>query len=288
MSRITNRNLIVDATGRLTAVGIDTPRLDAETLLAHAAGFSRSQLVARLPDPVPDDIGARFASFVDRRLTLEPVAYIVGEKEFYGLPFETTPATLIPRPETELIVDRVLALPGADRPMRVADIGVGTGCIGITVAARRPAWRVTGVDISPAALAVARRNAVRHGVADRIDFVEGDGLTAVAGPLDIIASNPPYVPDDAPDVAAGVSRHEPHTALYAGPDGLDLIRRLIAEAPARLADGGVMFVEMGRDQGAAVATLVAKTSGLTLEKIVPDLAGLDRLAIIRPSVSPNR
>ena len=280
--------LLRAASEQLAAAGIDTARLDAEVLLGHALGQSRAGLYARLTDEVGDEAAARFAALLDRRARREPVAYLTGEQEFWSLAFTVTPDVLIPRPETELIVSSAMpwraALPRGQaprerRPPGVLDVGTGSGCIAVALARELPDADITAVDVSPAALAVARRNAERHGVADRIAFVESDvyaGLPADAT-FDLIVSNPPYLaPDDhrSPELD-----FEPRAALDAGADGLDVIRRLLAGASARLRPEGLLLVEIGAGQADAVLALAA-AAGLPA-RVEPDLAGIPRLLVAR-------
>ena len=278
--------LLRAASERLAAAGIDTARLDAEVLLGHVLGRTRAGLYARLNETVSDEAAPRFAALLDRRARREPVAYLTGEQEFWSLPFIVSPDVLIPRPETELIVSHAIrwraALPRgqAPRERRLLDIGTGSGCLAVVLAREIADAMVTAADISPAALAVARRNAERHGVAERIAFLASDvyaGLPADAS-FDVIASNPPYLaPGDqrSPELA-----FEPRAALDAGADGLDVIRRLLAGASARLRPEGQLLVEIGAGQANAVLAL-ADAAGLT-GAVEPDLAGIPRLLVARP------
>lgn len=290
--------LLRAARERLAAAGIDTARLDAEVLLGFALGVTRAGLYARLNDELDGAAAARFDALLGRRLQREPVAYLTGEQEFWSLPFFVSPAVLIPRPETELIVwsaarerrsagrrvSGARAVPGgADAPHSILDVGTGSGCIAIALARELPDARITAADVSPAALAMARRNAERHGVAGRIAFVESDVYDALPrdATFDLIASNPPYLaPGDqrSPELA-----FEPQSALHAGADGLDVIRRLIAGASARLRPAGLLLVEIGAGQAGAVLAL-AHAAGLT-GRVEPDLAGIPRLLVARLGVS---
>jgi release factor glutamine methyltransferase len=267
--------LLRAATERLAAAGIETARLDAEVLLAHALGLDRAALYARLQEEVD---GARFAALLERRLRREPIAYLTGEQEFWSLPFIVTPDVLIPRPETELLVATAMQwrAPQAPHPS-VLDIGTGSGCLAVALAREMPAAVVTAVDLAPAALAIARRNAARHGVADRIIFLAGDLYAPLpaGATYELIASNPPYVGSE--DAVSPETAFEPRGALYAGADGLDVVRRLIAGAPPRLAPGGLLLVEIGAGQTAAVQAL-AQAAGLAA-RIEPDLAGIPRLLV---------
>jgi release factor glutamine methyltransferase len=267
--------LLAAATARLSAAGIDSARLDAEVLLAHALGMGRTTLFIRLRDPVAPDTASRLETLLRRRERREPVAYLTGEQEFWSLRFEVSPDVLIPRPETELLVELALRELPIDQPLRVLDIGTGSGCIAVAIAHERPSVHVTAVDVSAAALAVALRNAAAHGVTARMTFIESDLFAALPtdARFDVIASNPPYLaPSDAvsPELAS-----EPHNALYAGADGLDIIRRLIVAAPERLQPHGRLLIEIGQGQSDAVLTLV-RAAGFTAE-VVPDLAGIPRV-----------
>ncbi|MBX3026475.1 peptide chain release factor N(5)-glutamine methyltransferase [bacterium] len=270
--------LLRAASERLAAAGIETARLDAEVLLAHALGIGRAALYARLREPAD---GAGFEALLARRLRREPIAYIVGEQELWSLPFLVTPDVLIPRPETELLIATglrwIAALPRGRAPATALDLGTGSGCIAVALAHELPALVLAAVDLSPAALAVARRNAQRHGVAERIRFLAGDlyePLSAGAT-FDLIVSNPPYL---APgDAASPETACEPPTALFAGADGLDVIRRVVAGAPSRLAPAGALLVEIGAGQAAAAQALAA-AAGLAA-RVAPDLAGIPRLLV---------
>lgn len=254
-----------------------TARLDAELLLGHALGWSRVQMMAERRRTLGEAELAAFGALVERRAQLEPVAYITGHKEFYGMEFEVTPAVLVPRPETELLVD--LALAEARRlgqlSLRAADVGTGSGCIAVALAAHWRPVHVVAVDISEAALAVARRNVRRYGLGERVECVLGDLLGPVEPPLDLLVSNPPYTVLSAID--ENVRRHEPHLALDGGPDGLEPYRRLLAQAPRWLRPGGAVFVEIGDTQGAAVAALARAHFPNGHIAVHQDLAGLDRV-----------
>lgn len=266
--------LLGGAAPRLAAAGIDSARLDAELLLAHALGIDRTRLFARLREAVPAGAAEAFAALLERRLRREPLAYLTGEQEFWSLRFAVTPAVLIPRPETELLVELAQRLQPA--PRQVLDVGTGSGCIAVALARELPRAQLTAVDLSAEALAVARRNAAAHGVAPRIEFAAGDvyaGLPPAAA-FDLIVSNPPYL---APgDAASPEIDFEPRTALYAGDDGLDVVRRLLADAGARLRPGGHILIEIGQGQADAVLALAAG-AGLRDATVAPDLAGIARV-----------
>lgn len=263
---------IRDAARRLEETS-DTARLDAEVLMAHALGTTRSGLLlGRMRDPVP----AEFSALVDRRLAHEPVAYITGEQEFFGLPFRVGPDVLIPRGDSEVLVETALAArPDAGR---VLDCGVGSGALLLAVLANCGTARGIGIDRSPAALATARANAAALGLGDRADMREADwhapGWAGDLGRFDLILANPPYVEDDAP-LAASVRAFEPAGALFSGPDGLDDYRVLVPQLPGLLAPGGVALVEIGHRQAQAVLAIGA-AAGLSGE-VRQDLGARDRV-----------
>lgn len=249
--------------------------LEAELLIAHASGRNRAWLYAHMDDPA-DNID-RIECLVKRRLGGEPVAYILGQREFYSREFIVTPDVLIPRPETELLIDMALELP-LPSDARVLDIGTGSGCIALTLAAERAGWTVMASDISGPALAVAKRNRMRLNLG-RIEFFEVD-LYPPNGSLNLnlIISNPPYVTENDQHLKQGDVRFEPLVALSPGADGLDTIRRLIATAPTHLVAGGWVLVEHGHDQGPAVAS-VFREHGFEAVKTCKDLAGHDRVTM---------
>lgn len=251
-----------------------TPRLDAEVLLAHSTGFSRASLLAFPERTLASGERTAFEQRVRARAAGVPVAYLTGRKEFYALPLKITPAVLVPRPETELLVDQVLARLPAERPCRVLDLGTGSGAIALAVKAGRPLAEVVASDLEPAALALARDNAARLGLA--IEWRLGDWCDALepAERFDLIASNPPYVERE---VLVGALAHEPRPALDGGRDGLDPLRKILATAPDRLVPGGWLVLEHGATQRAALAELAAATPGLVRSAGYADLAGHDRV-----------
>ncbi len=277
-TRQTIAQALAEATTRLVAASA-TPRLDAELLLAHVLGFSRARLLAEGRTPLEAADADAFVQALARRETLEPVAYITGEKAFFGLDFMVTRDVLVPRPETELLVEQALLL-ASRRPglHTIADIGTGCGCIAVALAANLPRARVLAIDLSPAALSVARHNIHRHGLADRISTRQGDLLTPLDAPVDLLVSNPPYT--ILRDIDENVRRHEPPLALDGGPDGLAPYRRLLADAPRVLMPGGAIVLEIGETQGQAVARLGADAFPRAAIAILPDLAGLDRVVVI--------
>lgn len=271
---------IREAAERLAATS-DTFRLDAEVLMAHALGVSRSRmLLSHMPDAVPD----RFHMLVDRRMMCEPVAYITGTQEFFGLPFRVTPDVLIPRGDSEILIEAALAaqLDMGPDARHVLDCGTGSGALLLAVLANLPQARGTGIDWSPGALAVARANAEALGLAERATMLAADwtvpGWASDLGVFDLILANPPYVEDSAP-LAPDVRGHEPAGALFAGPEGLDDYRVLIPQLPALLAPEGVALVEIGSAQAAAVSA-IADRSGLRAS-LHYDLAGRPRVLEMR-------
>jgi release factor glutamine methyltransferase len=287
--------LVRDAAARLAASGSGSPRLDAELLLAQVLGVDRAGVIAHPEAPVGDGSRARYRAMIERREAGEPVAYIRGFREFHGLAIGTDPRALIPRPETELLVDAVLAevagrLSGAPRPagapaLRIADVGTGSGAIAIAVLAALRARRMAehvllvATDVSSDALDLARENAVGHGLADRMVFVEADLLPPVVDPpYAVVCANLPYVATAQLDGLARELSFEPRTALDGGPDGLDQVRRLVDLLPRALAADGVAYLEIGADQGDAVAGAVARQLPGWRCSVRADLAGLPRLA----------
>ena len=272
---------ILDATTQhLKKSGSDTPRLDAEILLAQVRGCKRIQLYVDYADPLSDDQRTRMRELVKRRANHEPVAYLVGRREFYSLNFKVTPDVLIPRPETEtLVLDLVTTAKPLESPT-ILDLGTGSGCIAIAAAHQLPNAQVMAIDQSPHALAVARENAVQHKVADRVRFLEGD-LFAPLEPgtqFDVIASNPPYVADDEmATLPPDVRDHEPASALKAGPKGLDVLQRIIDAAPDWLKPTGVLLLEFSPEQAADLTALL-ENRGFTSVKLLKDAAGRQRIA----------
>ena len=291
--RATLAHVLAAAERELSACGIDTARLDAEVLLADALGVGRTALYARLANVPSAAQRAAFRQRLTRRTSREPIAYIIGKQEFWSLEFAVESGVLIPRPETELVVETGLGLFGSQDTAapRIADIGTGSGCIAIALATELPHARCWGVDRSPAALTVARRNAHRHGVATRIGLWCGDLLDAVAGRsgFDLIVANPPYVAMSCLDRGAGlapeVRDREPRAALNGGPDGLDYYRRLLGSGPRNgidhLRTGGWFVAEIGYDQQSTVRALACERRDLSFVRCVQDYAGRDRVVVFR-------
>ncbi|HEX4129304.1 MAG TPA: peptide chain release factor N(5)-glutamine methyltransferase [Pirellulales bacterium] len=268
--------------------GADSPRLDAEVLLAHVLRCQRIELYTRFEEQPNDSQRAAYRELVKQRAEGMPVAYLVGRREFFSLPFRVTTDVLIPRPETEFLVIRLLDLirqqPPRDEPWRIADVGTGSGIIAICAAKQLPNCGVMATDISAAALEVARSNAAEHGVSARIAFLQGDLLASVAkdAKFDFIASNPPYVKSsEMAGLAADVRRFEPREALEAGPQGTEVIERLIPQAAERLQPGGSLLLEISPMIDEAVRELLTADGRWQLMPTVKDLAGLPRVAEAR-------
>jgi release factor glutamine methyltransferase len=271
-----SRAMLEEGSRVLEEAGIDTARLDAEVLLAHAYGSSRAALIAGLAS-ISDDAAEKFRAMIARRAVREPVAYIFGSKEFFSLDFEVTPAVLIPRPETETMVEAASTFLATHREPRILDIGTGSGAIAIAIAVNAPDARVIATDISKEALEVARRNAIRHRCADRIDFVATDLFPDGDSRFDLIVSNPPYVAEaDFEDLAPETRLHEPRGALVSGKDGLDMHRRIAADSRSRLNAEGAVMVEIGAGQASSVEALFRR-AGFSNIDAVRDLAGLERI-----------
>lgn len=273
---------IADARRVLIEAGLtlDNARIDAEILARHALGWDRARLVADGRDPMPADVGLRFATLVERRATHEPVAFITGHREFWGLDFDVSPAVLIPRPETELIVEAVCERRGRRADVRtMVDVGTGSGCLAVALAREFPDARVVATDISAAALNVAAGNASRHGVDRQVTFVRADLLEPVQGPVDVIVSNPPYVPSGV-ELSPDIVRFEPSVALYSGHDGLTLVKRLVGCVASRLAHDGLFVVEFGFGQDDEVQTF-AREAGWRDVSIIEDIQGIPRVAVMR-------
>jgi release factor glutamine methyltransferase len=264
--------------------GAENPRLDAEVLLAEARGCRRIDLYTAYGEPASDEVRTAFRELVRRRAEGTPVAYLVGRREFYSLDFEVSSDVLIPRPETELLVvallDNVKKRPSSEATIQIADIGTGSGVLAVCAAKYVPNSHVTAIDISPAALAVARRNAERHGVADRITFVDGNILsTEPAEPrFDCIVSNPPYVSTSEMDqLERDVRDHEPDIALRAGEKGTDVIAPLIEQAAPRLKPNGVLLIEISPMIASEVEQLLREQPTLELGPTIRDPAGHARI-----------
>jgi release factor glutamine methyltransferase len=257
----------------------DRARRDAETLLLHVLGKDRAWLMAHSCEEPPEADATLYADLLERRLRGEPIQYITGEQEFYGLPFRVTADVLIPRPETEHLVERALVLAGEFERPRIVDVGTGSGVIAVALAHHLPHAQITALDISRPALEIARGNAERNGVAGRIRFLQSDLLASVADErFEIVVSNPPYVPTVVRDsLSVEVREHEPTIALFAGEDGLDVYRQLIPAAFSVLEAGGFLILEIGYGQSDAVAELMT-SARLQDTNFMPDLQGIARVA----------
>jgi release factor glutamine methyltransferase len=284
--RATLSEAFVDAASVLRQAGIATPELDARLLLCHAAGLSHEAFIAKARDGVCPEAATRLAGLIARRLKREPVSRILGVREFYGREFLVDRHALDPRPDTETLIEAALDLVGRaasrESPLKLLDLGTGTGCILITLLAEMPHARAVGTDISGAALKLAAANADRLGVADRATFVAANWLDGVEGSFDLILSNPPYIASaQITNLAREVAAHDPRLALDGGPDGLDAYRRIAALAGQVLAPAGRILVEIGPDQAAAVADILG-AAGFSLDRegnVRVDLAGRPRLVV---------
>ncbi len=266
---------------RLTEADVDAPRLTAEVVLAHALGISRTQLLAQPDGAFTPDQLARAQHDLDRLVNNEPLAYVVGHREFYDVDLLTDARALIPRPETECLIEHALeVLAGHPAPL-IADVGTGCGTIAVTLAKHLPQASVIASDLSPDALALARENAQRHGVASRVDFRAGNLLEPIAESIDLLAANLPYIDDkDWPFLARTIRGHEPRMAFIGGPDGLDLVRGLLRDAPRIVHAGSRILLEIGAYQGDSVTEIAQQNFPQARIEIKPDYAGLDRLAVI--------
>jgi release factor glutamine methyltransferase len=277
------------AAARLDASNVPSPEADAELLLRHVLGVSRARLVTEGRSPLASAAEAAYEVLVEERAKRRPLQHLVGTQAFWKHEFLVTPDVLIPRPETELVVEEALrALAGRKHPL-VVDVGTGSGCIALSIAAGQGDAEVHAIDISPEALAVARQNAARLGLEDRVRFHEGDLLAPLrqvgdarfAGGIDVVASNPPYVdPADRASLAPEVRDHEPPLALFPPGDPCSIYRRLVLEAFAALRPGGALILEIGVGMGREVAAIV-EAAGFAIEKVTPDLQGIPRTVLAR-------
>jgi release factor glutamine methyltransferase len=280
------RTLLHRTTRELAAGGSPSPRLDAEVLLMNFLKTDRVQLCMHPERELPEEECAGFTLWIERRRRGEPVAYITGKKEFWSLLFEVNRDVLIPRPETECLIEEVLKYYGQEAGhLRIIDIGTGSGAIGVVLAAEIPAAFVTATDISRGALEVARRNADRYGVAGRMEFLEEHLFASTVGEFDVIVSNPPYIPDDVyPLLPEGIRAFEPREALIAGPDGAAFHRKIIREGMGRLKPGGRIFLEIGEGQKGAVETLFRENGLYDSIRFRQDYGGMDRVAAARRKI----
>lgn len=277
--------VLKQASTRLREAGVANDLLDAQTLLAEALGRDRTYLIVNFNQELTPDVIEKFHTLIERRAAGEPLQYITGRQEFYGLEFEVTPAVLIPRPETELIVEETLRLAhltNNDQPL-IIDVGTGSGCIAVTLARELDGARVIALDISKAALAVARRNAARYDLLDRIEFLESDLLSAVRSEVqaDFIVSNPPYVAaEEMPGLQREVRDWEPNTALTDNADGLSFYHRLLGDVPAYLKRGGYFLCEIGYNQAARIEDLIDRRKWREA-RMLDDLQEIPRTLVVR-------
>lgn len=268
---------------RLQVAGIEGARAEAGVLVRHVLGLERADLLARPETPLSSAQAATLEGLLARRLQRKPLAYVLGSREFHGLDFSVTPAVMVPRPETETIVDKALAWARA-RPdaITVADVGTGSGCIAVSLAVHLPDARLLATDVSPAALAVAEENARRHGVAARVRLLSGHLLQPLPVPVDLIVANLPYIPSGRIDsLQPEVRDYEPRQALDGGPDGTDLLRPLLRQAGAYLRPGGALMLEIDEEQGATMAEAARIAFPSAAVRVLPDLSGRDRVLVVQ-------
>lgn len=258
--------------------GIPDPRREAMWLLARAWGVEEITLRLHPEREVPAEVETRYRGWLERREAGEPAHHLTGECGFWGRDFQVSPAVLVPRPETELVVQVALNLP-LSPTARVLDVGTGSGCIAVSLAAERPKWRVSAIDQSSAALDVARTNATRHEV--EIEFHEADLTSSLDPPWDLITANLPYIPTTDLEVLPREVQHDPPAALDGGPDGLELVRRIIEDLPRLLRSCGGAILEIGEDQADTVAALAA-AAGLGVARRIKDLSGCERVVVLQP------
>lgn len=279
---ITIAETLKTASAQLRQAEVPNDLLDAQLLLAEALQQDRTYLVINYNLAVPDEVLTRFQALVKRRSAGEPLQYILGRQEFFGLEFEVTPAVLIPRPETELIVEEVLRLSQKIAAPKIIDVGTGSGCIAVTLAREIAEAKIIATDMSAEAIAVAKRNAAKHGVQDRIEFIHCDLLNGIAADtkVDFIVSNPPYIaPEEMPGLQREVRDWEPHNALTDFHDGLEFYRRLLVEAPKYLQPGGHLIFEMGYQQAETIKALVDRAVWHE-PKALQDLQGIIRTFLL--------
>jgi len=287
-SEVNARSALAWAMSHLSAVGVDTPRLDAELLLCQALGWSRTRLYAHPEQVLSEDERTRFRRLVRWRVQREPLAYLLGHKEFFGLDFVVDPRVLIPRPETELLVERAIAwlqdALSTNPAPSVADVGTGCGAVAISVATHLPSARVYALDISAGALEVARTNCQRHGVEDRVELLQGDPLAPLGRRLDLILANLPYVAsEEYVTLQPEIVDYEPRAALDGGPGGLEVIRRLLEQAGDHLALGAAMMLEIGAQQGLQSRALALRSFPTAHVEVHRDHAGRDRILEVDPA-----
>src|SRR5688572_12393429 len=284
LSKETVETVLRRAVQELIRTNVESPHLTAELLLAHVLGWKRVRVLSDAKSPLSEIPIRHFQTLLQRRASGEPLQYITREREFYGISFRVTPAVLIPRPETEILVEEAVSIARKRKQqtaLRFVDIGTGSGCIAVSVARELPWASGWAIDISPEALQIARLNAERHKVRDRLQFICGSFLECFpARPsFDFVLSNPPYISQgDMSTLSSMVSEHEPHQALCSGETGLESFRRLIPEAAARLLPSGYLIMEVGKGQSGEIARLIER-EGLFLERILDDLQGIPRCVV---------
>ncbi len=285
---VTLIEMINKASRTFYSAGITTGRLDAELLLCHTLGKDRAWLLAHIREAVDEQHRELFEQAVDRRALREPLQYILGKQEFWGLDFMVTQDVLIPRPETELIIETALTLvPNKDVRLTILDLCTGSGCIAVSLAKELASARIFASDKSEKALDVARENARRHGVADRVRFLEGDLFGSLEeldlrGRVDIMVSNPPYVPsEEYSTLQPEVRDHEPRMALLAGQNGTEIHQRIIDEAPEFLRSEGALIMEMGMGQAEALVHMIRENGTFNKPDVLKDLAGIERVIVAR-------
>ena len=287
------RVLMTEALDELRQAGVDSAPLEARLLLAHALGIPSDQLLLSPDMDVPAEAESGFRDVLRRRLTREPLFYILGEREFYGLALHVDSRALIPRPETELLVEEALAVIRAGKQehrdgagLQIADIGTGSGCVVVALATQLPGARFIATDLAGEALEVAAINAERHGVADRITFAQGDLLAPLSEPMHIIVANPPYVPqENLATIQAEIRDHEPRVAVDGGTGGMTIAERLIAQAPPALRPGGWLFMEVGYGQASVMVDAAQAAFGPDAQiDMALDLAGVSR--VVRVNQAP--
>ena len=279
---VTIQSALEEATRLLAANSVDAPRDESRLLIMHVLGVERPFLIAHPEHPFPSDELKRLRALVARRAAGEPLQYLTGRQQFFKLDFEVTPDVLIPRPETELIVEAALDAAKSQPGVSFADIGTGSGCIAISLLRELPDAHASAVEVSARALLVARRNSERHNVSGRLRLIESDGFSGIDASecFDLIVSNPPYVSDEELQTLQREVRHEPRGALAGGPDGLAVIRRLLQDAPAHLRAGGHFIFEIGFSQAETVKELIDQKTWELID-IKRDLAAIPRTVILR-------
>ncbi|MEM7033385.1 MAG: peptide chain release factor N(5)-glutamine methyltransferase [Chloroflexota bacterium] len=270
-----------EAITRLTEAGCESPRLDAEVLYAHGLGQDRSWLYAHNQDTISSQDYHRIQALIDRRACREPVAYITRHRAFFGLDFIVTPAVLIPRPETELLIEFVLEHSSCQHP-QIVDVGTGSGCIAISLATQMPTARIVALDISFEALVIAKQNVHKHAVSSQVQLVQANLTDSLCPAVDILISNPPYISSSEMDaVSPDIYQHEPHLALTDDDDGLRLIHKLLSDASRVILPKGLLLMEIGSRQGQAVLDLAHRLCPTAKFEIKADLSGRDRVLLGR-------